>query len=251
VADQTTLHANFFTGRNSFVFAMTDLTIAIQHTPLHSNRCEWVRAMVSQLSAENPQIPLTIVEDSEGEGCWPTHRRALLAAGSASHHLVLQDDVGLCRDFIASVAKVIRARPGNLISLYTNTTAVFRARARREAWIEKAGICGPAMIWPKDLIREFLDWQEAHIDRAFAWDTVRVSMWLIKTSKKAFATVPSLTQHLGCGLSTLGLNGRSKVAAWYIGADRSALGIDWSQGLRSPERDSASIRPEWWQYFHE
>ena len=230
---------------------MTDLSIAIQHTPAYSDRREWVRAMVSQLSKENPDIPLTIIEDTEREGCWPTYRRALLAAGSASHHLVLQDDIGLCRDFIASVANVIRARPGNLISLYTNAAAVSKARAKGDAWIEKAGICGPAMIWPKDSIGEFLEWQDAHIDPAFAWDTVRVSMWLIKTSKRAFATVPSLTQHLGCGLSTMGLNGRSKVAAWYIGAEKSALGIDWSQGLRSPERDSTSVRPEWWQYFHE
>ena len=230
---------------------MTDLSIAIQHTPAYPDRREWVRAMVSQLSKENPDIPLTIIEDTEREGCWPTYRRALLAAGAASHHLVLQDDIGLCRDFIASVANVIRARPGNLISLYTNAAAVSKARAKGDAWIEKAGICGPAMIWPKDLIGEFLEWQDAHIDPAFAWDTVRVSMWLIKTSKRAFATVPSLTQHLGCGLSTMGLNGRSKVAAWYIGAETSALGIDWSQGLRSPERDSTSVRPEWWQYFHE
>jgi len=230
---------------------MTDLSIAIQHTPAYPDRREWVRAMVSQLSKENPDIPLTIIEDTEREGCWPTYRRALLAAGAASHHLVLQDDIGLCRDFIASVANVIRARPGNLISLYTNAAAVTKARAKGDAWIEKAGICGPAMIWPKDLIGEFLEWQDAHIDPAFAWDTVRVSMWLIKTSKRAFATVPSLTQHLGCGLSTMGLNGRSKVAAWYIGAETSALGIDWSQGLRSPERDSTSVRPEWWQYFHE
>ena len=229
---------------------MSDLSIAIQHTPHYSNRREWLRAMVLQLRAEDPHIPLTIAEDTDAEGCWPTHRRAL-TAGAASHHLVLQDDIGLCRDFIASVKKVIQVRPHNLIALYTNAAAVLKARAKGHSWIEKPGICGPAMVWPRDLISEFLEWQERHIERTFAWDTVRVSMWLIKTSKRAFATVPSLTQHLGVGLSTLGLNGRSKVAAWYIGANRSALEIDWSKGLRSPERESTNIRPEWWQYFHE
>lgn len=230
---------------------MTDLSIAIQHTPNRADRRKWVQAMVAQLRIENPDIPLRVIEDSQCEGCWPTHRRALQAANDASHHLVLQDDLGLCRDFIGSVKEVIRARPRNLIALYTNANAVFRARARGESWVEKSGVCGPAMVWPKDWISEFLEWQDAHIDRNFAWDTVRVSMWLIKTSKKAFATVPSLTQHLGCGFSTLGLNGRSKVAAWYIGANKSALGIDWSQGLRSPQKDTTNIRPEWWQHFHE
>lgn len=230
---------------------MTDLSIAIQHTPNRADRRKWVQAMVAQLRNENPDFPLAVIEDSQCEGCWPTHRRALEAVADVSHHLVLQDDLGLCRDFIASVKEVIRTRPGNLIALYTNANAVFRARARGESWVEKPGLCGPAMIWPKDWISEFLEWQDTHIDSDFAWDTVRVSMWLIKTSKRAFATVPSLTQHLGCGFSTLGLNGRSKVAAWYIGANTSALGIDWSQGLGSPQKDTSSIRPEWWQHFHE
>ena len=230
---------------------MNGLSIAIQHTPHFAERRHWVQSMVAQLRREDQHIALTIVQDKEREGCWPTYRRALLAAGDTSHHLVLQDDVGLCRDFIASALKAIEARPQNLIALYTNTAAVIRARAKRHAWIEKEGICGPAMIWPRDSIGEFLDWQEKHIDPTFVWDTVRVSIWLIKTAKQAFATVPSLTEHLGCGLSTLGLNGRSKVAAWYIGHHRSGLRIDWSRGLTRPERDSANIPPECWQYFRE
>ncbi|MCI0590689.1 MAG: hypothetical protein L0Y67_03650 [Gammaproteobacteria bacterium] len=229
---------------------MTDLSIAIQHTPHREDRRKWVRTMVAQLRKENPDIPLAVIEDSQCEGCWPTYRRALEAACGTSHHLVLQDDLGLCRDFIGSVREVIRARPANLIALYTNSRSVFTARQRGESWVEKASVAGQAVIWPNELIGEFIEWQSAHIASGFPWDDVRVSMWLIKTSKKAFATAPSLTQHLGCGCSTLGLNGRSKLAAWYIGANKSALGIDWSRGLRSPQKDTTNIRPEWWQYFH-
>jgi hypothetical protein len=208
--------------------------------------------MIKQLRSEDPSVPIRLIEDTQLEGCWPTYRRALEAAGDASHHLVLQDDLGLCMDFIQSVKEVIRARPNNIIALYTNSDSVFRARDRGEAWVEKAGACGPSVIWPKDLIAEFLQWQDTHIDPGFEFDTVRVSMWLIKTSKKAYVTVPSLTQHLGCESSTLGLNSPTKVAAWYIGADQSALGIDWSRGLSSPAaQDSTPIRPEWWDHFRE
>lgn len=228
-----------------------EFSIAIQHAPQCTDRRDWVEAMVAQLRSENPKVPVTVVEDSHGEGCWPTYRRALQAASDGSHHLVLQDDIELCRDFIASVKEVIRARPGNLIALYTNARAVFRARARGESWVEKRGVCGQAVIWPKDWIGEFLEWQDAHIDHDFPWDDVRVSMWLSKVSKNAFATVPSLAQHLGCGNSTLGLNGRSKVASWYIGGAKSALGIDWTQGRRSPQKDTTNVHPEWWQHFHE
>lgn len=230
---------------------MTDLSIAIQHTPNRADRRMWVRAMIEQLRGEDQSIPIALIEDTQLEGCWPTYRRALEASGHASHHLVLQDDLALCRDFIRSVEEVIRARPNNLVALYTNAKSVFTARDRGESWVEKAGASGPAVIWPKDLIDEFLLWQDTHIDHKFQWDDVRVSMWLIKTSKQAFATVPSLTQHLACESSTLGLNSPSKVAAWYIGEDKSALGIDWSQGLSSPPKDTTHIHPEWWAHFRE
>ncbi len=230
---------------------MTELSIAIQHAPHRADRRKWVRTMVAQLRKENLDIPLAVIEDSHQEGCWPTYRRALEAACGTSHHLVLQDDLGLCRDFIGSVKEVIRARPVNLIQLYTNSRSVFTARLRGESWVEKASVTGQAVIWPNELIGEFIEWQSAHIASDFPWDDVRVSMWLIKTSKRAFATAPSLTQHLGCGFSTLGLNGRSKVAAWYIGANKSALGIDWSQGLSSPAKDTTHIHAEWWEHFRE
>jgi len=228
-----------------------DLSIAIQHTPHRADRRKWTQAMIEQLRREDPSIPLVVIEDTELQGCWPTYRRTLEAAGDGSHHLVLQDDLGLCRDFIQSVKEVIRVRPKNLIALYTNASSVFNARERGEAWVEKLGVSGPAVIWPNEMIGEFLQWQDTHIDPNFLFDTVRVSMWLIKTSKRAFATVPSLTQHLGCVSSTLGLNSPSKVAAWFIGEDRSALDIDWSLGVSSPVKDGSNVRPEWWEHFKE
>src|SRR5262245_21995790 len=133
---------------------MSGFTIAIQHNPHRPDRRMWVQAMVSQLRCESSATPITIIEDTEQEGCWPTHRRALEVAGDASHHLVLQDDIGLCKDFIRSVAELIRVRPGNLIALYTNAESVLAARDRGESWIERAGVCGPAMIWPTQLIPE-------------------------------------------------------------------------------------------------
>jgi hypothetical protein len=230
---------------------MIELSIAIQHTPSRADRRKWVRKMIEQLRAESPETLIALVEDTRREGCWPTYRRALEAAGDVSHHLVLQDDLELCKDFIQSVKEIIRARPDNLIALYTNADSVLTARQRGQSWVEKAGVCGPSVIWPKHLIAEFLQWQDRHIDQAFEFDTVRVSMWLIKTSKRAFATVPSLTEHLGYESSTLGLNSPTKVAAWYIGGGRSALEVDWSQGLSSPPKETTHIHPEWWDHFRE
>jgi hypothetical protein len=226
-----------------------DLSIAIQHTPDNADRQRWVKSMLQQLRAERPALQLEVVEDKKREGSWPTFLRTLKSASGATHHLALNDDVALCKEFIASVEGVIRARPNQLISLYTNSPWVFTARHRREAWIEKSCIEGAAMIWPRALIDEFIDWQNVHVSRDFPWEDARVSMWLLKTSKRAFATVPSLAQHLGCGNSLLGLNGSSKTATWYLGNSRSAVGIDWTQGRRSPARDPEPLRPGWWRFL--
>jgi hypothetical protein len=224
-----------------------DLSIAIQHTPDNADRRTWVECILKQLAAERPALRVEVVEDRKREGSWPTFLRTLKAASGATHHLMLNDDVSLCKEFVTSVEGVIRARPNNLISLYTNSQWVFTARHRREAWIEKPCIEGAAMLWPRALIAEFIAWQSVHIARDFPWEDVRVAIWLLMTSKRAFATVPSLVQHVGCGKSLLGLNCSSKTATWYLGNSRSGVGIDWTQGRRSPVKDPMPIHPGWRQ----
>ena len=230
---------------------MASLSIAIQHTPAYPERREWVRTMLRQLQEEGPDVPVRIIKDSKQHGCWPTYLRALKAASETSHHLILQDDVALCRDFIDSVLEVIESRPRNMIALFTNSRLVYTARNRGEAWIEKTRVPCPALVWPRALIGEFIAWQSAHVAQEFPWDDARISMWIANTSHRAFATVPSLAQHLGAHASTLGLNGSGKTASWYVGSNRSALGIDWTQGRRSPAKDQKKVQAECWQYFRE
>ncbi|HSS22491.1 MAG TPA: hypothetical protein VLL54_20640 [Pyrinomonadaceae bacterium] len=226
-----------------------NLSIAIQHTPDDSYRRTWVEAMLQKLRNEEPALPIHVVEDKERHGSWPTYRRTLMTANGASHHLILNDDVSLCKDFLAAARKAISARPKNIISLYTNSPYVFTARQRGESWIEKSLVAGPAIIWPTALIREFIDWERVHIRTDFPWEDARVSMWLYKTCRRAFATVPSLAQHLGYKASLIGLNASSKVATWYVGDQRSALEIDWSRGLTAWIRDPERVKPEWWKFY--
>ena len=228
---------------------MTSLSIAIQHRPDRADRRQWTEAIIAQVRHEDSNVPISVVEDTQCAGFWPTFRRSLEAAGDVSHHLVLQDDLGLCKDFIKSVEELIRVRPGDLIELYTGSKFVPAVRERGESWLEKSSISGPAIIWPRDFIREFLNWQDKHIDQSCPYDDVRVSMWLVKTSKKAFATVPSLAEHLGSKSSTWDKIGSTQVAAWFIGEHRSGMNIDWSLGLDSPLHDPTDIRSKWWRYY--
>ena len=209
--------------------------------------------MLEQLHDEAPDLRVNVVPDHEREGCWPTFQRSLEPIPGCSHHLVLQDDLELCADFVATLLAAIRARPGDIFNLYTSSDVAPLALARGHAWLEKPGVAGPSMVWPVELIAEFMRWQARHVAPEFEYDTVRVSMWLIKTGRKAFATVPSLTQHLGAVSSTLGLNDEDKIALCY---DRNhdhngGPGIDWTRGLAEPTFDPYGIAEEWWEHYRD
>jgi len=227
----------------------TELSVAIQHAPWADDRRRWVAAMLDQLHAEAPELRVRVVADHDREGCWPTFRRALRPGPGCSHHLVLQDDLELCDEFVATLLAAIRSRPDAILNLYTSSDIAPLALARGHAWLEKPGVAGPSMLWPAELIEEFLDWQARHVVPEFEYDTVRVSMWLIKTGRKAYATVPSLTQHLGAVSSTLGLNDEDKIALCY---ERGAgPKIDWTRGLQTPTFDKYGIAETWWEHFRE
>mgnify|MGYP003693770319 CR=1 FL=1 len=74
-------------------------------------------------------------------------------------------------------------------------------------------------------------------------EDVRVSMWLVKTRRPAFATVPSLAEHLGVGASLLGLNGNIKgCCRGHRHQIARALGIDWIAAVcERPVRDKCAF----------
>src|SRR5690349_1858425 len=114
-------------------------SVAIQHAPWATDRREWVRAIIEQLRDEAPELPVVIVADEAREGCWPTFRRALEVGQTGTHHLLLQDDLELCRDFVATVNAAIEARPHAILNLYTCSDVVPLSRERGDAWLDKLG----------------------------------------------------------------------------------------------------------------
>ena len=137
---------------------MADLSIAIQHTPAHRGAAGMGQGDgQAQIRREDANIPLAVVEDKKREGSWPTFLRTLQATSGATHHLVLNDDLALCKDFVSSVRRVIRARPFQPCS---RSTLIREWRsphgAQRESWIQNSGVEGAAVVWPRALIAEFV-----------------------------------------------------------------------------------------------
>jgi len=186
---------------------------------------------------------VTIRYDSGG-GCWPTARRVweALVELPGTHALVLQDDVGVCRDFRATLDRCVHARPESPLGFYAPRKAVDEARARGDAWVPiPDGVWGPSLLLPKPWVPEMLAWlddPESYSSKhkrlirdfpASSWYDRRVEAFLRHSERlPVWHTVPSLVEHLAASRSLLGHNNASRVARWFIGEDVSGLTVDWA-----------------------
>lgn len=175
---------------------------------------------------------------------WRTYRHALEATPvGATHRLVIQDDVQVCRAFVAAARRAISARPEHLISFYVggypqeSARALFAACDRGEHWVQLPlrWICPAlALVWPVEFIEPFL----AYVDRQnwperFRADDEIIARWLRIEHRPVLATVPSLVEHPDDVPSLIGRRASSgvdtnRIAACFIADDYDALEIDWS-----------------------
>lgn len=151
-----------------------------------------------------------------------------------THHLVVQDDVLPCRDLIAGVEQALSAVPdGCPAAFYIGKVRPFAQRVSRAvaaaegaSWITMDGIYwGPAIAVPTKGLPEALEWYQAqtvtNYDR-------RLSRWFEGQGKRCWYSWPSLVEHRG-EQSLAHSNASSRRRAHrFLGADVSALTVDWS-----------------------
>lgn len=195
-------------------------------------RSAYVDDIVERLDA-----PPIVVWDEKRDR-YDTGRRALLAGTAvegASHVCVLQDDALPCRDLIASVEQAVEVIGNNPISLYyghgTNgahqrTNAMARSATVPGLLRFEGPWWGVAVVFPTKLIGRIL----ASSDRPQstpAYDK-RLSRALQRMRVDTYYILPSLVDHRLDGPSMIeGREQADRHAHHFIGADASALDIDW------------------------
>lgn len=213
------------------------LSVALMHDPRRADR------LLALLERLDQSFPLAIVEDSRQEGLWPTAKRAWKAiAPEATHHLVLQDDILPCLDFLPAVAQAIITKPDEPLSFYANRAVIDQARQQGSSWARiSRPLFGQANCFPVAMVRDFLSWEEQHVKPSLKFDDSRIAMYLLAHHRPIWTTVPSLVEHVGAYESLLGHAGKigkyERVARWFLGADRSGLEIDWTRGSENPPWD--------------
>ena len=171
-----------------------------------------------------------------GVGAWS------MVDESADWHVVLQDDVVVCDDFLAGLGVALdqMGRVG-VVSAYAGTgrpdqqnvrAAIRRAEARRESWFCTRSLnWGPAIVLPVAYVGRMLGWCSTPrfwTHRPGNYD-FRIGVWARDVMRwRAWYTFPSLVQT--GGLPSLIGNDVGRVprrAHRFDGG--SALGVDWSR----------------------
>lgn len=204
---------------------MTTLSAAVMHVP--GERDANVRSHI--LPGLRGAYRSTVVVDAEREGPWPTSRSAWrwgMVAG-ATHHLVVQDDVELCRDFIPTVLRMIAVHPEAVLSLYCLRKVIGEAVEAGERWVRcRDGVWGPALVMPRHLIGRFLAWERENVRPDFRHDDDRISMWTIVEDIPVWTPAPSIVAH-GAFASLMGHGVGARRTPWFLRG--SGLRVDWSQ----------------------
>jgi hypothetical protein len=213
------------------------VSVAVQHHPARL-------AMLGPLLAALPGAHVVSDPDPLGDRSpWRTYRAALASVPSwATHRVVLQDDVAVCRSFAAAAALTAAARPDDLVALWhgglprENLPRIDRARERGVLFAEIATrqwVPAVALLWPAALARSVIEWadrqdwkREPRADDEVLGRAVR------DLAVPVLAVVPSLVEHDDVAASTLGQRARAgrdrgRVAHCWIG-DGDPLALDWT-----------------------
>lgn len=193
--------------------------------------------MVAQLLKELPGA--TVVWD-EKDDRWDTGKRSLLAFDpEATHHLTIQDDAIVCKDFLDGLKLALERNPHCPTSLYLGrqrphgphfTKVSKQAQELGANWIIGPELCwGVALCFPTTMIPKMVEAADS-LTNVENYDK-RLAMYLNKAKIPTWYTFPSLADHRRQAESPSlvpGRTGENRVAHRFLA--KSALDIDWRDG---------------------
>lgn len=213
---------------------MNTLSVTIMNAAFDAQRRSGVEAIIREIGPDwiaRLCADFSIIMDFKKDGPWHTAQRCWVHGQStgATHHLVLQDDIEVCDDFLLGVLECINAYPDNPISLYANRKICEAAREQDARWCRiPDGVWGQGIVMPVNQIQSFLEWQDRHIKKSFPHDDTRLAMWMVDQRLPAMCPQPSFIQHRGASRSIVGQSDKRKVARWF--QKQTPLSLDWKNG---------------------
>ena len=194
----------------------------------HPRRQPFVRELLDRIG----EIPV-VWDRTDDE--WDTGRRALLAFDpAASHHLVIQDDAVPCRDLVVGIDRATTTSGDQPLGLYVGAVSkappsfaalTSQALEGGKPWFAATGPhWGVAICLPTAHIPELVAAMDARSDVP-NYDA-RIAKFYANAGIECLYPMPSLVDHRP-GPSLYPHRSGDRRAHRFIGADTSALDVDW------------------------
>lgn len=211
----------------------------------HKRRAEFIPELLDRLELGDDAVVWDRVNDR-----WDTGRRAMLHFDpAATHHLVVQDDAVVPRDLIPGVERALDHIPAGTndptpMCLYLGNTTPHRywvqkaaqlASEQQASWLRLELHWGVGIVMPTELIAPMVRWGDRNSQIA-NYDK-RIGRWLRGEGIRTWYPWPSLVDHRDSPSLVAGRRSRGRCAHQFIGADASALDVDWS----GPVIDGAAL----------
>lgn len=207
---------------------MMSVSCTVMHASFDRKRRYQVNSLISSLGEAEIRehwSDFQVMGDMHGRGCWWNAKKCWdhSLTVDSTHHLLLQDDVTVCKGFVKGLPRIIEAFPEDVISLFAMPRKGFSKMDCR--WGESEGTWGCGIVMPKTLISEFLEWEEKNVRPEFKHDDSRISLWCVKTKRTVKVPFPNLVDHLTMK-STLGNSwSKPRVSDNFLTSDIES--IDW------------------------
>lgn len=135
-----------------------------------------------------------------------------------THICVLQDDLELCYNF-EEIVKIMCSQFPNVLWSPYNSRLRYDDKKNESPYIEivGCGCYGQCMIFPINLIDDFILFCEQELGKDYIYDDTAVGNFAYKKGHKIFATIPSIIQHIQPCNSMLKYNNKNKVSKVYEG----------------------------------
>lgn len=162
---------------------------------------DWMPDRAASLSRLKDQLGVLPTEyrefrDRESNRVWPYKLWRWGLSTGASHILQIQDDVVVSPNFWSALRAMVEAQPDKVIGLHSNhplSVAQFRAGRR---WYRDHWVTGPAYVFPRLLLAQFVDWCEANPDKAASTnEDSLISHWCTTHKIDVWHPVPTITDH--------------------------------------------------------
>jgi len=182
-----------------------------------------------------------IERDTARAGAWIPTRKAYkrLIYSGTTHHLVLQDDVVVSKNFIKTVRLFAELLPNELVCFFSMRNVAQEAADLGKNWFTTpTGVWGNSILFPTAMLQGILRWERKHIKPDCYHDDERIAAYLKYgpgKGKKVWHPCPSLVEHTAPSDSLLGHNHPRRVNQVWIG-DADPLEIDWAKDIDSPHK---------------